>query len=293
MRAAFEGITAQSNCSFTYRKFNLRAFPFRWHFHPEFELTWIVSGQGRRFVGDHIGDFAAGDLALLGQNLPHTWHSQGSATAGRERARAVCIQFRQDFVGAGFFAQPELARVRRLLKRSARGLAFGRPARQAVSGRLVEMERLDPLARLLELLAVLDILARSSDVRELSTPAFVPALRLTDQRRIDRVYRFINQNFTGRVRLADAAALAHLSPSAFSRFFRRLSGKGFSAYVNELRIGSACRLLIETDRSIASIAFEAGFSSLANFNRRFLEQKRVRPKEFRAEFYQAPNEALA
>ena len=115
MQASFESIVAQSHCSFAYRAFKIRGFPFRWHFHPEYELTLIVSGEGRRFVGDDISDFAAGDLVLLGRNLPHTWHSRASEFSSPPRSHAVCIQFADDFLGAGFFATPELNRVRRLL----------------------------------------------------------------------------------------------------------------------------------------------------------------------------------
>ena len=154
MQASFESIVAQSHCSFAYRAFKIRGFPFRWHFHPEYELTLIISGEGRRFVGDDISDFAAGDLVLLGRNLPHTWHSRASEFSSPPRSHAVCIQFADDFLGAGFFATPELNRVRRLLKRSAVGLRFGRRSQALVARRMIAMRELDPLGRLVELIAL-------------------------------------------------------------------------------------------------------------------------------------------
>jgi len=276
MQARFESIVAQSHASFALREFRLKGFPFKWHFHPEYELTLIVSGEGRRFVGDGIAEFAAGDLVLLGRNLPHTWHSRACEfTASPARSRAVCIQFADDFLGEAFFARPELARVRRLLKRSAVGLRFGRRTHALVAQRMIAMR---------ELIAVLDLLARSRDVAELSTAGFAPSLRVEDRRRIDRVYEFVNEHFGRQLGLAETARVVGMSPTTFSRFFHRTSGKHFTAYVNELRIGSACRLLIETDRGIADIALEVGFGNLSNFNRRFLELKRLRPREFRQHF---------
>ena len=115
----------------------------------------------------------------------------------------------------------------------------------------------------------------------------MPSLRVEDRQRIDRVYRFVNDNFTGQLGLEAAAALVNMSPSTFSRFFHRTSGKHFTAYVNELRLGSACRLLIETDQGISQIAVEVGFGNLSNFNRRFLELKKLRPREYRQHFQRA------
>jgi len=293
VQASFESILAQSHCSFAYRAFKIRGFPFRWHFHPEYELTLIVSGEGRRFVGDHIGDFAAGDLVLLGRNLPHTWHSRPAEFSSPPRSHAVVIQFAEDFLGTAFFAQPELNRVRRLLKRSAVGLRFGRRSQVAIAERMIAMRELDPLGRLVELIGMLDGLARSRDTTELSTAGFVPSLRVEDRQRIDRVYRFVNSNFTGQLSLEAAARLVGMSASTFSRFFHRTSGKHFTAYVNELRIGSACRLLIETDRGISQIALEVGFGNLSNFNRRFLELKKMRPRDYRQHFQRGLAAGLA
>ena len=72
-----------------------------------------------------------------------------------------------------------------------------------------------------------------------------------------------------------------MSPSAFSRYFKRVMGKTFSRFVNELRIGQACRALLETDRPIAEIAYDCGFNNLSNFNRRFRELRGVSPRQFR------------
>jgi AraC-like DNA-binding protein len=284
MQAHFESIVAQSHASFAFREFRLKGFPFRWHFHPEYELTLIVSGEGRRFVGDHIGEFAAGDLVLLGRNLPHTWHSRENEFSAPARSQAICIQFADDFLGADFFARPELARARRLLKRSAVGLRFGERTHGLVARRMMAMCKVDPLGRLVELLGLLDLLARSRDVAELSTAGFAPSLRVEDRRRIDRVYRFLSEHSSRPIALDEAARLVHMSPTTFSRFFHRTSGKHFTAYVNELRVGSACRLLIETDRGIADIALEVGFGNLSNFNRRFLELKQTRPRDYRQHF---------
>lgn len=281
MKARIERVSPGAEASFICRRRTDPRFGFFWHVHPEVELTLIVRSRGRRFVGDSIEPYEDGDLVLLGSNLPHTWDSDPRRRGPHE---AVFCQFSESFLGSDFLRSPEMAPTRRLFDRAGRGLRFTGRTQRAVSRRMEGMDRLPGLARLAALLEVLDLLARSRDVRPLSSRGFVPALRQGDAGRIDRVCRILNERCTGRITLAEAAAAAHLSVPAFSRFFRRRTGRTLVAYLNELRTGLACRELVESDRSISDIAFDSGFNNLSNFNRRFLELKGMSPRSFRRQF---------
>jgi AraC-like DNA-binding protein len=276
MLARVERIPAPPSSSFLWKRRRDRRFEFAWHFHPEVELTWIVSSRGRRFVGDHVADYREGDLVLLGPNLPHTWHSEG-----RGRHEAVVVQFAEGFLGPEFLGLPELLPVRRLLERARRGLHVAGRTQRAVVRRLEELGRAEGLGRIRALLEILEALSRSREARPLASAGFVPALRKTDVERIDRVLGFLAERYAGDVSLPETAAVAHLSVPAFSRFFKRRTGKTFVAYVNDLRLGRACRLLIETDRPVSDIAFDCGFNNLSNFNRRFLEARSMSPRVYR------------
>jgi AraC-like DNA-binding protein len=173
--------------------------------------------------------------------------------------------------------------VRRLLERAARGLAFGGRTLKAVSGLLDGLLAVEGLPRLRGLLDVLGRLAAARDVRPLASRA-PAAPRREDMERIDRVCRFIAERYVEGLSLPEAAAVAHLSVPAFCRFFKSRTGKTFVAYLHELRIGRACRLLVETDRSVSDVCYDSGFANLSNFNRRFLDLKRMRPGEFRRAF---------
>jgi AraC-like DNA-binding protein len=280
MQARLEKISPGSGASFHCHRRRDRRFGFAWHFHPELELTYIVRSRGKRFVGDSIEHYGDGDLVLLGPNLPHTWDSD----PGRGRNEAVVCQFSPDFLGHPFLGAPEMAPVRRLLERSAAGLRFsGTSSREA--GKILDgLDRRRGPTRILGLLQVLEILSRSRQVTPLASREFVPSLRRQDTQRIDRVCRFLSEHYTDRVPLAEAAKIAHLSVPAFCRFFRRRTRKTLVEYLSELRVGHACRELIETDRPIAEIAFESGFSNLSNFNRRFLRSKLLSPRAFRSQF---------
>lgn len=281
MQARLEKISPGAAASFLCRRRRDPRFGFAWHFHPELELTLIVRSRGKRFVGDSIADYEDGDLVLLGPNLPHTWDSDPARRGPHE---AVFCQFSASFLGADFLRAPEMLPVRRLLERSSQGLRFTGRTQREVGRRMEGMDRLPGPRRLLALLEILDLLARSRDARPLSSREFVPSLRRADAERIDRVCRFLTENFADRVPLAEAARVAHLSVPAFSRFFKRKTGKSLVGYLHELRVGHACRRLIETDRAVSEIAFDSGFNNLSNFNRRFLRMKGMSPREFRAQF---------
>jgi AraC-like DNA-binding protein len=248
-----------------------------WHFHPELELVLVKKSQGYRIVGDNITNLSAGDLVLVGSNLPHLWHQDN--TAGE--LEAVVVQFVADFLGREFAVRSDFEPVRQLMDKARRGLHITGEVRDRVAERMSAMVELGPLRRLAELLSILDDLAHSPGVAFLSSPGFAPQLGLGDQARVDRVMQFIHKHLCEPINRDQVAAIAALSPGAFSRFFRSRTGRTFPAYLNELRLGRAARLLSTTDLRVVDVAADCGFRNLAHFNRLFLKWKGVTPSEFR------------
>jgi AraC-like DNA-binding protein len=284
MRAHFEKL-AQGRTSFLTFERRDWEFPFYWHYHPEFELTLILDSSGQRLVGDSIADYGPGDLVLLGPNLPHSWRSGPVKSGARKIHRAVVTQFRADFLGERFFALEEIRPVARLLKRSASGLAFGhtRIGRDAAR-KLAELPSLPPSRRLLTLLAVLTDLAGDSHARQLSTGKIQPMCRVEDQRRIDEICQYLNQHFEQKIDFSELANQAHMDLASVCRFFKRATGRTMTTYVNELRVGSASQLLMESDASILEIGFRVGFGNYSNFNRQFKRIKGYGPRSLRQHF---------
>ena len=278
MLPALEHVVPPPGRSLAWDAFDLPCFPYRWHFHPEYELTLITAGHGRRFVGDSIEPFEAGDLVLLGPHLPHTWHS---AAARGQRSRAVVIRFAAGFLGDDFFGRPELARIGGLLDRSTRGMAFGTSISRRVAPEMETMCGAAPFDQLLALLRMLERLAAHGRGRPLSSLAYDTATRSRDEKRIDRACRHFLEHLDRPVPLAEMAAVAKLSPAGFSRFFHRMTGRTYVHWGHEIRIGHACRLLVQTDRSVLDIALASGFANLSNFNRVFRRLRGRTPREFR------------
>ena len=256
-------------------------FPFAWHYHPELELTFIETGAGTRYVGDSVMPFDAEDLILLGSNLPHTWASERRSSESVLH-RAIVVHFPRDLYDS---PAPEFDSIRQLIVRSDRGCAFDRNTARLVAPLLRKLPRLRGFDAWLNLATILNTLARVRSATLLASPGYAPALRKDTLLRLDRAIGYIEQYaHSSDLSLRDVAKAANFTPAAFSRFFRRMTGRTPIAHINQTRIGFACRMLIESDRSISEIAYACGYENLANFNRRFRAIKRMTPSAFRRQY---------
>jgi len=277
MRAKLEPLSLLvNNQSFLCYEVNFPAFVFLWHYHPEYELTFIVKGRGKRLVGDSYEQFSESDLVLLGPNLPHSWVSE---KVKNQNCQAIVIQFSTEFI-APLFQYREMKDIEKLLSKAERGLQFKPVKNNEVIRLLHEIKDCKAVHAFTLFIQLLDKLSANTSIA-LSSSNFKPLKGNENQQRINKVFQFIQKGFREKLSLQKAAALIHLSDSAFCKFFKRACGKSFSDYVNDIRVSNACQLLIETDKPIAQIAFESGFESLTYFNRIFLKKKKVRPLELR------------
>lgn len=284
VQARIEKLLPPPTTSFIHKRRKEPAFGVFWHFHPEYQLTLVLRGHGKRFVGDDLSHFGKGDLVLTGPNLPHMWCSAPESGLTSPPHEAVIIQFPESVFGGRFLELPELGAVRRLLERSRRGIEFGKAIRRRIATRMIRMGRQRGIVRLIALLDLLRVLSQSPAGRTLASRTYRPSVASGDRDRIDRICRYIAENATRPIRLAQAAQASHMSVPAFTRFFRKCTHQSFIEYLTELRVGTACRFLTETDRTVSQIGQDSGFNNLSNFNRRFRELKGVSPREFRREY---------
>jgi AraC-like DNA-binding protein len=279
LKASPEQVVVEPAASFAVRRHRLPAFDAPWHYHPEYELTLIVASSGTRLVADSIEPFAAGDLVLIGPHLPHCWHSPPGA--GRQQAESIVIQFRDDCFGREFFQRPELVAVRRLLDRAHRALLVTGPTRDQAAREMAALVEARGVRRVTGLLALLELLAQSPELRPLASAAYAPQLDQRTEERIARAYTYVLEQFAGEVELAEAARRAGLSLAAFCRTFKRATRTTFSELVNEVRIGHACKLLLEGEQDVGGVAHACGYRTLSHFNHQFRRRKGLSPREFR------------
>jgi AraC-like DNA-binding protein len=266
--------------SLRFLHFELDAFAAPRHAHHHVELTWIERGSGLRLVGDDASPFEAGDLVLLGPLVPHTWLTSGACQ--RPRPAATVIQFAPEWLTES--PSPELRRAAPLLHAAQRGLSLrGRTAR-AITQTMAQMRDGDDYARLAGLVAIVGRLV-AAPPRE-RPPIAAARARPTERgaappRRADRVIDWMQRHLADELRVDDAARLAHVTPAAFSRWFRREVGKPFTQYLNDLRFGAACLALRQSDRPVATIATDCGFATMSHFNRQFRLRAAMTPREYR------------
>ena len=240
-----------------------------WHFHPEMELVLILESTGTRFIGDSVSKFCAGEIILLGPDLPHMWLNDPEYFKPNSslKARAIAIHFTKDFLGKDFFYKTEFQKINQLLRKAELGLKFNN-INQKLLDRLKTLDQFSSFERTLRFLEILNALSYES-FSQISSSTYLKNIQSSKNQELNKFYEYIFKNFKNQIALEDVASLIPMNTSAFSRFFSKVHKKSFTRYLNEIRIGYACKMLMEQYYPITIICFESGFNSLSNFNKQF------------------------
>lgn len=246
-------------------------FP-KWHHHPEIELIHILKGSGRQFIGNHVHHFKPGDLLLLGSHLPHLWRADDAYLEKNSplRMEAYVIHFLPDCFGEHFFRLPENELVADLLFHKAKyAVRVKDETRDLVAHKIVALHESKGTRSIVLLLDIIDIIANSQQTKLVSEKDIAHDLSKMDTERMNTIYQYILKNFHHEIPLEKIAKVAHLSPTAFCRYFKTRLKKTFSVFLMEVRIGHAAKLLAETNKPVAEICYECGYNNFSNFNRHF------------------------
>jgi AraC-like DNA-binding protein len=235
-----------------FRKFDSSAFDAPYHFHPEYELTYIAEGKGKRYAGTHMDDFNAGDLVLLGPNLPHCWKLE----PGKEEqpnAGAIVVQFDGAFLGGDFFNKDELQHLKKLFQRSASGISFNQGTQHTVNQSLFALSsEANNFKMLIGLLEILQRLATSNEYVLLDQNQVIGERTIAEQERINPVFAYLVENFRRQVSLSEAANIANMTTNAFCKYFKKITRKTFMETIIEYRLNYATQQLVQT-RSLRSV----------------------------------------
>ena len=323
MKPQYERVTIPDGCSVRVYHRQLAQIPFEWHHHPEYELTLTMNSRGRRFVGDHIADYAGDDLVLVPPDMPHTWASSDPIDSESPQV-AIVVWFSGDWARRMADCCPEFALLRKLLRRGAPGLHFGRDATASVRAKVHGLLDAEPRVRLA---AVLEILAQLAEAgaeplaspsahlkaapragsreagvgsvrglgdeagggttprpRNASSTAFRAGGTASEAERLNRVLDLLDRRFSEPLRIAELCAVANLSERSLHRHFVRHVGESVGRHLTRLRISYATRQLTDTTWPISVIAVRAGIPNLANFNRLFLSARGMTPRAYRGFF---------
>lgn len=254
-------------------------FDFPVHYHEEYELNFIENAKGvKRIVGDSVEEIEEWELVLIGPNIPHAWFTHKCKTEFFE----ITIQFHRDLFPEVFLKRTQLSSIRSLFEASLKGISFSKETILKVAPRLKELEHKTGFDSVIELMSVLNELSADAAPRALSGDKIYNADYIyMDSVRMEKLIEFMNANFSRPLRLGEAAELVGMAETAFSRFFKTKTGINFVDFLNDIRLGHASRMLVDTKTPITDIAASCGFTNISNFNRTFKREKGLTPKDFR------------
>jgi len=278
---SFEIIEPSFGSSFYFSKYieNANSKAHLWHYHPEIELVYVNGGSGKRQIGSHISYYTDGDLILIGSNLPHC----GFTNEQTGNVNETVIQLKPDFLGSAFSDMPEMQNVRNLFAQAKGGMAFYGETKNRLGAMIEKMEKQSPFDRLLSMLKILNELELSDECKILNAEGFSLEMQVQDNDRINVVFNYVKDHFQQEVTLDEVANLVSMTVPSFCRYFKKVTHKTFTRFVNEYRLVHASKLLAEKPMSITEICFESGFNNFSHFNKSFKEFTGKNASQYRQE----------
>lgn len=274
-----EVINHSFGSSFSYSKYEEKANfkSNQWHYHPEIELVYVNGGSGKRQIGSHVSYYTDGDLVLIGSNLPHC----GLTNLDTGNKNETVIQIKHDFLGNDFFDKPEMKNCHNLFKQAKAGIVFKGETKEKVGKRIDSMEKQLPFERLITLLTVLNELEFSNEFEVLNADGFSLQMQVQDNDRINVVFNFIKENFHETISLEEVAGMVSMTEPSFCRYFKKITNKTFTSFVNEYRLAHASKLLAEKNISVNEVCYQSGFNNFSHFSKLFKAYSGISALQYR------------
>lgn len=282
MKSALQKSPIPKTNTFVAEKLKQPIFDPNWHFHSEYQLFIVLKGNGTRFIGDNVERFKKNTITFTGPNLPHLWRSDSDGS--KTESEGIVVYFHEDFISKNLLEKEEAIKLRQLLKQSLRGININGKTLKSIRKRLIALPDLEGFDGVLELLKILNCLSKSSEIELLASPGYTNTLKEGDTKRMNRVYAYVMKNFKHEMTISELATLTNMTPTSFSRYFKIHANKTFSEFVSEIRIGYACKLLIDNKTNASQACYESGFRTLSNFNRQFKNITKRTPIAYKKEY---------
>jgi len=278
MKPLIQKLPLNENNSFVAQTFRTPEFEVGWHQHIEFEIILFTEGSGMSFIGNHVGEFETNDIYLLGANLPHTFQKRDPDMI----VSAVVVQFKENCWGDTFLDMPECRPIRHLLATSAYGLKLEGETKRKLFSLITSLETVKDFQRILLLGQCLHLMAQTKEYITVSTQEAKSQSK--EKEVIDRIFQYTIENFRDPISLPQVADIACMSIPAFCNYFKKSTKKTYIDFLNEIRIGYACKLLMETQNTVLDICYDSGYNTMANFHKQFLKLKHFTPLQYRKHF---------
>ena len=258
------------------------------HYHPEHQLTYFIKGEGTSFIGNHVERFKPGDVYFIGKNVPHVSKCDEAYYLNNPELEALSISlfFNDETFGSQFFEIPEMAHIKRLLEMASRGIKITGEEKETIAMLIKECQQIDGFKRFQNLLSILDIMAKSENIKTLSGVRYLSPSKESENERINVVFSFLSNSFRTAITLNQIAGVANMTPNAFCRYFKQRTGRPYSLFINEMRVEYAGKMIAGSHESFGNIAIESGFNSISYFNRQFKRITGMSPLQYRKKYGQ-------
>ena len=280
--------------SFSVRQDLVPSVNNRWHYHPEVELIHFEKGSGTQFIGDSIRQFNTGDIVMVGAYLPHYWRFDDIYFSSENNAEVDIrvAHFCENFWGNDFLQLPENKMIKTVLEKARRGLQITGKAKNDIAKIMQMLLVAEGARRILLLIEVLNAIAECDYADSLSSIGFSPNVEELQNDSINIIYEYSLANFKNKILIDELAELAGLSPNSFCRYFKSRTHKTYSKFLLEIKVGHACKLLIENRLPLKQLCYESGFNNFANFHKYFKRITGKSPLNYQKEFMQVKSNPL-
>ena len=263
MNPKFLNRSVDHNKSISVTRYQNKPLVNIWHYHEQVELVCIIKGYGTRFIGDNIKKYEPGDIVMIGENLPHMWQEELTDEKQIFDSDVVAVHLGTSFISSGVMNLPEYSSIKKLIEYSIQGIYF--PDVQSVMKKFATLDQLSGFQQFTLVTEILNDLSSRKNFQKLTSEGFVEKLNNQKKGRLQLVHDYVMNNFRREIGLNSAANVANMNASSFSRYFKQTYGKTFTEYVNEIRVGYACNLVLEDDMGITQTCYQSGFNNISNF----------------------------
>ncbi|MCX6326771.1 MAG: AraC family transcriptional regulator [Bacteroidia bacterium] len=285
MTAFFEKIIEKKDESFYIGIFQDNLEKSTWHYHNNFEISFITEGSGKRIVGDSIEEFQPGDLAFIGPNLPHVWIAdKDTRTPSKRTLEMVILQFTSNVLSPQLLTFPEFSNIKRALALSEKGIQIIGHTLNEVSEIMLQLPYLKSFERMLHFFMLMDIIGRSDTNKQLASREYLRGRFTTGNKRMEAIHEYLMKNYREDVSLEKLAGMVNMAEGSLCRFFKMNMGITIFEYLNKIKIEFACKLLMDQNHSMTEVCFDSGFNNLSHFNKQFKKNTGVSPSEYRKRF---------
>lgn len=247
------------------------------HHHIEYEIVYIVEGEGNFYIDNKQIPVKPGSVILVEPNVKHCLRNTS------KEYLYYAIVFNISALG------PENDCCRKIMEQIKINDTLNLP--EDMINQIVEVADKANLKIFGQEFKIKTLLYQiiSYIIESKQYMQFAKALDYMDchSKSVQLVCKYIQQHFSEKIDYDELLNQSNYSKSQFIKIFKKETGMNVTDYINQYRIENACLSLLKTNKNITEIAMENGFNNIQYFSKRFKEIMNCTPKEYKANAVQS------